>query len=78
MADPRPIRWKTRRRMATAAMLYFAALIAYIVWRGEDTALYRDALTTFSFALTAILSSYVGVATWNDVAGKGRGGPEGE
>lgn len=58
--------WKFRRRVVFAALIWIAIMVMYIVWRGHDTALYRDISVALIGAAVAIIGSYVFGAVWDD------------
>lgn len=61
-----PDNWKFRRRVVFVALFWIALLVMYIIWRGGDSALYRDVAVTLVGAGVAIIGSYVFGAVWDD------------
>lgn len=58
--------WKHRRRIVYASLIYCAVVLAYIVLKGADTALYSQvALGILGLAAT-IIGTYVFGAAWDD------------
>lgn len=58
--------WKYRRNTVFAALFWVAAMVMYILFRGNDTMLYRDVSVALIGAGVAIIGSYVFGAVWDD------------
>lgn len=58
--------WKFRRRVVFAALAWIAMMVMWIIFRGHDTALYRDVSVALIGAGVAIIGSYVFGAVWDD------------
>lgn len=67
--------WKIRRRWITATLLFCAAMIVWVAWRGEDARIYETLLTSSYALATLILSVYVLGATWDDMNARKYGTP---
>jgi len=58
--------WDKRRRVIYLALLYCAGLVAYIVLKGQDTALNAQAVTALIALAGGIIGSYCFAAVWDD------------
>lgn len=66
-------RWKYRRRVVFATLVYIAAALAYLIVRGADTALNQQIALALVGAGTAVIGSYVFGAVWDDKLQKREG-----
>jgi len=58
--------WQIRRRWMSAALIWMAGNVQYLVLWGEDHALHQNALITFLGAIVSILCFYIFGAVWDD------------
>jgi len=63
--------WKYRRRVIALSLVWIAAMVMWIIWRGGDSMLYRDASVTLILTGGAIIGSYVFGAVWDDHSKRG-------
>lgn len=70
MTDPaNPSGWKYRRTTVMLSLIYCAATIALVLWRGNDTALNREAVNALALLSGGIIGSYVFGAAWERTKG---------
>ena len=70
MSDPaNPTGWKYRRTTVMVSLIYCAATIGLVLWRGNDTALNREAVNVLSILAGTIIGSYVFGAAWERTKG---------
>jgi hypothetical protein len=67
--------WKYRRRVVFGTLIYCAAMIAYMLVRGTDSALYQQAVIALAGLAGAVIGSYVFAAVWDDKSIRKDGGP---
>lgn len=58
--------WQIRRRWMSAALIWMAVNVQYLVVWGKDNALHQNALITFLGAIVSILCFYIFGAVWDD------------
>ena len=69
-ADPRnPTGWKWRRSVVIVTLLYCAATISMVLWKGTDNTLNREAVNMLTILAGTIIGSYVFGAAWERVKG---------
>lgn len=61
-----PGTWTNRRRVIFGTLLYCAAAIAYLIFRGEDTRLHQDIASGLILLAASVVGSYVFGAVWDD------------
>lgn len=58
--------WTQRRRRIDLALVFCASLIAYLIWRGDDTALASSAINAAFLLAGSLLAVYTGAAVVDD------------
>lgn len=64
-----PSGWKYRRTTVMVALIYCAATISLVLWRGADNALNREAVNVLAILAGTIIGSYVFGAAWERTKG---------
>ena len=59
--------WKYRRRAIFSTLYFGAAIIAWIVFSGDDRAVLETVVLSIAGLMGAALSVYTGAAAWEDV-----------
>ena len=59
-------RWKMRRRIVVISLSFCAGAIAYLIVKGEDTALHQSIANGLILLAGSVISSYIFGATWSD------------
>ena len=68
--------WTRRRRLVYIVLAGSAACMVYILFRGDDSILYRDAFNTLALLHASTLGSWVFGATWDDLNARKWGTPQ--
>lgn len=58
--------WKLRRRAVFGSLLFAGAVIAYVLFRWDDTALAQTVVLSSFGLIGAIVASYIGGAVYED------------
>lgn len=58
--------WKIRRKIIFSSLIFCAAVIIYILAKGEDARIYETALIGAYGLAMAVIGSYVFGAVWDD------------
>jgi len=58
--------WDKRRRVIYLVLLYCAGLVAYIVFKGQDTALNAQTVIALIALAGGVIGSYCFAAVWDD------------
>ena len=65
MVDPKPS-WKLRRRAVFGSLLFAGAVIAYVLFKWDDTALAQTVILSSFSLIGVIVASYIGGAVYED------------
>lgn len=65
MTDPKPS-WKLRRRAVFGSLLFAGAVIAYVLFKWDDTALAQTVILSSFSLIGVIVASYIGGAVYED------------
>lgn len=65
-------RWFHRRRMAYAALISCIAIVMYLVRYPDSVEQVGGIVNTFLAGMFAVVMSYCGLATWDDVSARKR------
>jgi DMSO reductase anchor subunit len=65
MAMNRPP-WNARRRIVHGTLLFCAAMVIWLVWKGEDTNLASAIANACFFLAGSVIGAYVFGAAWDD------------
>ena len=57
--------WKIRRRIVNATLIYCGVIIAYLVYKGEDTELNQTIANALVFLASTVIGSYLFSSTWD-------------
>lgn len=58
--------WKMRRRAVFGTLIFCAVIITYIVFLGDEKAVFETAVFSAFGLMGAIIASYIGGAVWDD------------
>jgi hypothetical protein len=58
--------WKMRRRAVFGTLIFCASIITYIIFVGNEKAVYETAVFSAFGLMGAIIASYIGGAVWDD------------
>lgn len=58
--------WKQRRRIVQSTLLFCAGMVAWLIWKGEDTNLASAVANACFFLAGSVIGAYVFGAAWDD------------
>jgi uncharacterized membrane protein len=65
MTDPKPS-WKLRRRAVFGSLIFAGAVIAYVLFKWDDTSLAQTVILSSFSLIGVIVASYIGGAVYED------------
>lgn len=68
--------WDKRRRTIYATLIFCSTLMIYILYRGDDSSLYRDAFNTLALLGGSVLGTWIGGSVWDDLNARKWGTPQ--
>ena len=67
MSEANEPSWKNRRRVIFGTLIFCASVIAFVLFKGEDTTIADTAITMAFITAGSVVGSYVFGATYQDV-----------
>lgn len=59
--------WKNRRRVIFGSLIFCAATVAFVLWKGEDTRIGETAITMAFIMASSVVGGYVFGASWENI-----------